>query len=226
MVQNERVAMVTTENAIIRNKIVNLSKIIHGQADTSDVVSYLTPGDIKLMVIVAGQNKRLQNGQRNAVLIKVLFDGCLRISEALGLRPCDIIKNADGYLLVVMGKGHKPGQVAISASTVADLKSYCYDFSIGQTDLIFNISRSQAFREIETVYRASGVRQPSKLTDRVGAVHVLRHSGCLARLALSGSPKEVQEQLRHKSSQMTLRYMKTLSHLQAMKNQETINVWE
>jgi len=226
MTQNGNVAMVTTENTEICNKNTNLSKIIRGQADTSDYVPHLTAGDIKLMVIVAGQNKRLQNGARNAVLIKVLFDGCLRISEALGLRPCDIIKNADGYLLVVMGKGHKPGQVAVSASTVADLKSYCYDFNIAQGDLIFNISRSQAFREIEAVYRASGVRQPSKLTDRVGAVHILRHSGCLARLALSGSPKEVQEQLRHKSASMTMRYLKTLTHIEAMKNQESINVWE
>lgn len=225
MEQNQSLTVVQAESAEIRNKNVNLSKVIHGQADTSDYVPHLTVGDIKLMVIVAGRNKRQQNGQRNAVLIKVLYDACLRISEALSLRPIDIQKTNGGYLLAVMGKGSKPGLVAVSASTVADLKSYCYDFHIGPADLIFNISRSQAFREIEAVYQASGVRQPSKLTDRVGAVHVLRHSGCLARLAISGSPKEVQEQLRHKSSSMTLRYMKTLTHIEAMKNQESINVW-
>ena len=109
MEQNQSLTVVQAESAEIRNKNVNLSKVIHGQADTSDYVPHLTVGDIKLMVIVAGQNKRQQNGQRNAVLIKVLYDACLRISEALSLRPIDIQKTNGGYLLAVMGKGRQTG---------------------------------------------------------------------------------------------------------------------
>jgi len=226
MTQNENISLVTVKDTEIRNTSVNLSKVIKNQGENSDVVSYLTRGDVRLMVVMAGKNKREQNGQRNAVLIEVLFDGCLRISEALGLRRCDIQKTSAGFLLSVMGKGNRPGLVAVSASTVADLKSYCLDYHIGETDLIFNISRSQAFREIQNIYKASGVRQPSKLQDRVGAIHILRHSGCLARLAISGNPREVQTQLRHKSASMTLRYMKTLSTIEALRNQQQVNVWE
>jgi integrase len=226
MTQNENISLVTVKDNEIRNSSTNLSKVIKNQGESSDVVSYLKPSDIKLMVTVAGRNKRQQNGQRNAVLIKVLYDACLRVSEALSLRPIDIQKTDEGYLLAVMGKGSKPGLVAVSASTVADLKSYCYDWHIGETEQIFNISRSQAFREIETVYKASGVRQPSILKDRCGCVHVLRHSGCLARLAISGNPREVQTQLRHRSASMTLRYMKTLSIIEALRNQQAIDIWK
>ena len=47
--------------------------------------------------------------------------------------------------------------------------------------------RSQVFRICQDAYQRAGIRQPSKATDRVGAVHVLRHSGALARLPLRQS---------------------------------------
>ena len=75
-----------------------------------------------------------------------------------------------------MGKGDRPGLVAVSASTVADLKSYILDYRIADGDRIFDISRSGAFREIQNVYKASGVRMPSVVKDGVGLCHILRHS--------------------------------------------------
>ena len=90
MEQAQNTAMITVENSGIRNSSANLSKIIKTQGENSDVISYLKPSDIKLMVIVAKQNKRQKNGDRNAVLIETLYDGCLRISECLSLRPIDI----------------------------------------------------------------------------------------------------------------------------------------
>jgi len=124
-----------------------------------------------------------------------------------------------------MGKGDRPGLVAVSASTVADLKSYILDYHIADGDKIFDISRSGAFREIQNIYKAAGVRMPSVVKDGVGACHILRHSGCLARLAISGNPREIQTQLRHRSPIMTLRYMKTLTVAEALKHQQGIDVW-
>jgi integrase/recombinase XerD len=226
MEQAQNTAMITAESKGIRNSSANLSKIIKTQGENSDVVSYLKLSDIKLMVIVAKQNKRQKNGDRNAVLIETLYDGALRISECLSLRPIDIQRTEGGYLLCILGKGHRPGLVAVSPSTVADLKSYILDYHIADVDRIFDISRSGAFREIQTIYKASGVRMPSVVKDGVGACHILRHSGALARLAISGNPRELQVQLRHRSPNMTLRYMKTLSVSEALRNQQAVNVWE
>ena len=64
------------------------------------------------------------------------------------------------------------------------------------------------------------VRQPCQVRDHVGCLHVLRHSGAIARLQVSGNPKSVQEQLRHKSAQMTLRYLKTIGHDEAMRGED------
>jgi integrase len=226
MQQAQSTGMITVESKGIRNSSANLSKIIHGQAENADYVSFLRPADVKLMITTAKLNKRQQNGDRNGCLIQVLFDGCLRISEALGLRHCDIQRTSAGWLLAVLGKGNRPGLVAVSSDTVAALKSYILDYHIGDTDKIFNLSRSGAFREIQHIYEQSGVRMPSMLQDRVGAIHILRHSGCICRLQISGQPKEIQEQLRHRSAAMTLRYLKTVSHIEALRNQQQVNVWE
>ena len=83
------------------------------------------------------------------------------------------------FMLCIIGKGNRPELVAVSAYTVADLKSYILDYHIADCDRIFDISRSNAFREIQHIYKQSGVRMPSVIKDGVGACHILRHSGAL-----------------------------------------------
>jgi integrase len=144
------------------------------------------------------------------------------------LRPCDVKPDGEFYLIQVLGKGRNKGKVsvcAVSPQTVALINSYCYENNIGKQDAIFDISRSQAFRQIEAVYQKSGVRQPSILRDHTGAVHCIRHSGAIYRLSLSGNPRSTQEQLRHKSAGMTLRYLKTLSHLESMNIEKSLDIW-
>jgi integrase len=206
-----------------RNKSANVPAIRANADLADDFVSHLSPGDVKLMAVMAGKNPR--HGERNAVLILTIFDGALRESEVLKVRPIDIKQMSDGYELHIYGKGSKPGIVAITAATAQQLTSYAYHAKIQEMDRIFKITRSQVFRIVQDAYKRAGIRQPSKLNDRVGAVHVLRHSGALARLAASGNPKSVQAQLRHKSAAMTLRYMKTLTAKEGIAIQKGVNPW-
>jgi len=225
MDENQTTAMVTLENAEKRNKSVSLSTIQRSEAGAADYVSHLSAGEVKLLALIAGKNKL--HGDRDSLLIKTIFDGALRISEALALRPCDVQQTPDGWLVYILGKGAggKPGTVAISAVTAAELQAFCYRHKIGETSLIFNVGRSQVFRVVQAAYDAAGIRQPCQVRDHVGAVHVLRHSGAIARLAISGNPRAVQEQLRHKSAQMTLRYLKTIGHDEAMRAQQNVDIW-
>jgi integrase len=210
------------------NKTSKLPAIMKGEAGQSDYVAHLTKSDILLMIETAKTITPGRRGHRNALLIRTLFDSCLRISECLSLRPCDVKPDGEFYLIQVLGKGRNKGKVsvcAISPQTVALINSYCYENNIGKQDAIFDISRSQAFRQIEAVYQKSGVRQPSILRDHTGAVHCIRHSGAIYRLSLSGNPRSTQEQLRHKSAGMTLRYLKTLSHLESMNIEKSLDIW-
>lgn len=223
---NNAPAIANKNREIIHNSganIHNLAAIRAGQDTQDDYVTHLTPGDVKLMAMVAARDPR--HGERNAALITVIFDGALRVSEALGIRPVDILQTTDGYIVAVMGKGSRPGRAAITAATAQQLIAYAYHARIAESDRIFPITRSQVFRICQDAYQRAGIRQPSKATDHVGAVHVLRHSGALARLAASGNPKSVQNQLRHRSAAMTLRYMKTLTSDESLKIQQGVNPW-
>lgn len=58
---------------------------------------------------------------------------------------------------------------------------------------------------------------------RVGTVHILRHSGAIERMRVSGNPKSVQDQLGHSTPQMTMRYFRTLSQEEALQVQEGVD---
>jgi integrase len=124
-----------------------------------------------------------------------------------------------------MGKGSKPGVAAVTAETANVLLSLCYDSRIQRDARIFPFTRSQAFRIVQDAYHRAGVRQPSKATDHVGAIHALRHSGAIAGLKASGNPRSVQAQLRHKSASMTMRYLKTMSADESLLIQQQVSPW-
>jgi integrase len=219
--KNETGLTVRAEHTALRNKTSQVSAIQKSADGAADYVPHISPGDIRLIVTVAGQQKR--NGERNALLIKFLYDGALRCSEGIGIRPCDIARDSGGWAVSIMGKGTKPGKVAISASLAAEIQSYCYRLKIAETDRIFPISRSQCFRIVCDTFDRANVRRPTRENDRVGAVHILRHSGAIERLRQTGNPKALQDQLRHKSAQMTLRYLKTISADESLRVQQGVD---
>jgi len=219
--ENETGLMVRSGNTPSCNRTSQVSAIQRAEAASADYVPHVTVSQVKALAAAAGQNRR--RGERNALLIKFLFDGCLRVSEALAVRPADLQRTPDGWTMRVLGKGSKPGMVAISASTAAELQSYCYRASIGESERIFPVSRSQAFRIVTEAFHKAGIPRPSKERDRVGSVHILRHSGAIERLRLTGNPRATQSQLRHRSALMTLRYLKTLSADESLKIQQAVD---
>lgn len=161
--------------------------------------------------------------ERNRLLIQLMFDGCLRVGEAIKVRPMDIIRLPDGWVVSILGKGRKPGQAAISASLAAQLQAYAYRHRSPPDTSLFPVSSSRVFQIVTEAFKKAGMPVPSKAHDRVGAVHILRHSGAIERLRQTGNPKAVQDQLRHKSAQMTLRYLKTLSQEESLKIQQQVD---
>ena len=101
--KNETALTVRADNTALRNKTVNVSAIQRAEAGAADYVPHVTSGQVKLMAVLAGQNRR--HGERNALLIKFLFDGCLRVSEALGVRPIDLQRTPDGWTVRIVSKG-------------------------------------------------------------------------------------------------------------------------
>jgi integrase len=151
------------------------------------------------------------------LLIETLLDGCFRVPEALGIRPRDDLAQSDaGWTVRIMGKGGKPEEVAISASLASRLQSYAYRQALSSEERIFPINPARVWQIIDRAFTLSRIRKP----NHVGTVHVLRHSGALARLAATANPKAVQGQLRHVNAKMPLRYLKTLRSMEPLRIQQ------
>ena len=160
-----------------------------------------------------------REGDRDRLLIITLFDACLRISEALSLRPRDIEDTPAGWQIRFHGVKKGGWTVAaISASLAAQLQAYAYRQQIPPDGLFYPINRSRAFQIIQAAMDKAGIVKP----DGVGAVHILRHSGAIERLRRT-NPKAVQDQLRHRSMTMTLRYLKTLAQEESLKIQQGVD---
>ena len=195
----------------------NRQAVIRGKNYNNAYVPHLDVDAVRTIADIAGEHPRL--GERNKLLIQTLFDGCLRITEALRVRPRDIKQGGDGWYIEVFGKGSKPGVVAISASLAAQLQAYAYRHKIKPDERLFPFTRARAFQIVDAAMEKSGIAKP----DHVGTVHVLRHSGALERLKVTGNPRAVQDQLRHTDARMTLRYMKTLSSEESIRIQQSVD---
>jgi integrase/recombinase XerD len=199
------------------NKNAQTQAIARAQAYEGGYVPHL--GMAEMVAIAEAAAGFGRHRERDKLLVQTVFDSCLRISEALRLRPRDIRQDADGWQVEILGKGNRPGVVAISSSLAAQIQAYAYRRSLKPQDRLFPVTRTRAFQIIERAMAMAGIQKP----DHVGAVHVLRHSGAIERLRVTGNPRAVQEQLRHQTARMTLRYFKTLQAEEALKVQKAVD---
>ena len=194
----------------------NLPAVRNVELGAAAYVPHLDLGAVHRLMEAASTSRR---GERDALLIALLFDGCLRVSEALGLRPVDLVRGDGGWSARIVGKGHKVGQVALSSSLVAQLHAYAYQLELARDAAFFPVTRVRVHQIVSDAFDASGIAKP----DHVGAVHVLRHSGAIARLEQTGNPKALQDQLRHTDARMTMRYLKTTSAKRSLEIQQAVD---
>jgi len=188
-------------------------------AATERYVPHISLDDIQRLCSIAASTGYYATRERNVLIIQALFDSCLRVSELLALRPKDIelVYNAY-YLRVWTAKRKRYDTCSISSTMSAKLQSYAYRHKIEPDERLFTINRTRVFQIVSAAFKQAGIVKP----DGVGTVHILRHSGALYRLRHTQSPPALQEQLRHSSMAMTLRYMRTLGHDEAMAIQSEV----
>ncbi len=181
-------------------------------SEASRIVPYLTSEEVERLAQAA---KNTRNGERNYILIQLLFQTGLRISEALQLEPARI-RSFDGKpALQIVGKGKKPRLVACPKRLSEQLQAYCYRKGIGFQERIFPISRKTAWYLISQAGKRAGL-------GKVVYCHLLRHSDAIERLRQTGNPKALQIHLGHSSMFMTMRYLSTLTAEDALRIQQEV----
>jgi integrase/recombinase XerD len=177
------------------------------------IVPYLTPEEVKILAEKAAHSRK---GERNYLLILIIFQTGLRMSEALNLSPSSIEKFDRKPLLSIVGKGKKRRLVACPERLVEKLKAHAFEKKICQEERFLLINRFWAWQILrETSKKAM-------LNKRVFP-HLLRHSDAIERLRQTGNSKALQLQLGHSSTTMTMRYLSTLTQEDAVRiNQEVV----
>lgn len=148
----------------------------------------------------------LEPNARNRALLKLLYGGGLRASEAVGLRWLDFAETSDNQAVVtVFGKGGRTRHVLIPAGVWREVKALRRPED-GQEGPVFRsraggaISYSQAWR----IVRAAADRAR---TGKPVSPHWLRHA-CASHAMDRGCPIHVvQGTLGHASMGMTGRYL-------------------
>ncbi len=190
-----------------------------GMELAADYVPHLTKEDC---LKVAEAAARGRYADRNRLLVYVLFDTCMRVSEVINLRRDHLKETQYGWMVEIpQGKGHKAGVAAISRNVMNYIHDYCFRYRVTVRDRIFPFTRQRAHQIVGAAMKEAGIRKP----EHVGSVHVWRHSGALERLRLTGNPKAVQDQLRHSSARMTLRYLKTLGAQESLRINQQVDPW-
>lgn len=176
------------------------------------MVPYLTPEEIYQLSEAA---KRSLRGDRDRLLILLLFQTGLRVSEALALTPRHVVQFEGKPVLQVLGKGRKPRLVSCPEGLALELRAYAYTHKLNLDDRFFKINRKRAWQIVKAASGKAG------LTKRVYP-HLLRHSDAIERLRQTGNPKALQLHLGHRSMLMTMRYLSTLQQEDALRIQQQV----
>ncbi len=190
----------------------NQLAVVKGAMQTVKIVEYLTPDEVKRVVIASNAGR---HGPRNSLLVKILFETGLRISEAISLTP-RMIDNYEGHsVLYIIGKGGKPRMVACPDDLANEIRSFAYLNKIDLDQRIWDINRKRAWQIIKESARKAGIQK------RVYP-HLFRHSDAIERLRQTGNPKALQYHLGHSSMMMTMRYLTTLTMEDALRIQQNV----
>ncbi len=136
------------------------------------IVAYLTPGEVTQLANAAAISRR---GERDALMVRLLFETGLRISEALQITLKHLEQFEGQPVLRIIGKGKNPRWVACPKTLAESLQAYAYRHSLELDDPVFPINRKRAHQIISS----AGVR--AGLNKDVHP-HLLRHSDAIERL--------------------------------------------
>lgn len=192
---------------LLKNEIVSVnyfSEIKNPKKDKS-LPKYVKDDDIDKMFLIPDTNK--QYGQRNLVIIRLLYATGVRVSELINIKLKDI--DVNDRTIRILGKGSKERVVVFGVNTQSDLKKYLNNgrkqLDIRGNDYLFlnkdgNRLSSRYVRKIidDIVVKASIKKNISP--------HMLRHTFATEMLNNGADLVSVKDLLGHESLNTTSIY--------------------
>jgi integrase/recombinase XerD len=164
--------------------------------------------------LVAQCSRRAPSGQRDAALIWLLYGACLRIAEALALKPRDVDLDKR-QVRVVCGKGGKPRRVGLHPTAVPFLERWLQaraDLGAKRSaPLLCLVTKGKIGKPLSRQAAHEMLKRRARKAGIEGRVHAhsLRHSMAV-RLAQVQPVSVVSEQLGHSDLKTTTVYLRHL----------------
>jgi integrase/recombinase XerD len=210
MTQGEEKALVPQ---IVNTSPVSKETRRRFSGDSHRPVSFITEADVGR---ITAEALKMRDGERNQLLILILFQAALRISEALKLRLRDKAAVEGAHVLMVQGKGHKPRLVAIPEKLSFHIGDYAQRHNLKPDEPLFPITRVRAWQIIKLCAGKAGI-------ERRVYCHLFRHGGAIARLKRTGNPKSLQIHLGHSDMKMTMRYLATMQTIESLETESKVD---
>ncbi len=187
----------------------DMKKIRFRTEKAEEKLNYLSENEIIRLNNVLEREKAKKddyNSFRNAMLIKLMLYGGLRISEALNVKLCDFEEVDDEILKIsIIGKGGKEQTAFIKKEEVEDELEYFkeniqdHDY-IMQTRAGKHLNRSNAFIIVNNIYAKALIAKKG--------LHLLRHTLAMRLTAKGTNLVVIQKILRHANLNTTTIYAK------------------
>lgn len=163
---------------------------------------YLVEGDIRRILRMVGRDKS-RFSERNEIIVRMLADTGIRLSEITGLDVNDIdLKNRT---IKVKRKGNSEQTLPINTGLNNRLKKFTKGSESGAPLLISSYGKRITNRRVAMMFQKYlGI---SRLKKDGISIHSLRHSFCVRLLEKGVNLKVIQILAGHKNLSMTERYL-------------------
>lgn len=174
-------------------------------------VGYLTREEIDSLLQAC--DKESSEGRRDYLMLLLLYNSGMRISEMLSLKGKDamMIGNGQGHLRI-MGKGRKERTIPLWQTTAKCLAAYMQEHGIQSHDYLLSgrnvthLTRSGARYRIDRVVKKASEQEPL-LKNKSITPHVFRHSTAMSLLQAGIDISTIAIWLGHESIETTHQYM-------------------
>jgi integrase/recombinase XerD len=170
-----------------------------------EVIEALSVAEIKSLLNSFDENTFV--GYRDKVMVMVLLDTMVRISELLAMKRSNVDFKAGTIKLEAMNtKTRKAREVPLSTKTMKLLKEYMNESEDFGEELLF---LTYDGREMLSNTWRTRLHEVAELSGVKKAVrpHILRHTGALLYIQNGGDPFSLQKILGHTDMSMTRKYV-------------------
>ena len=182
---------------------------IPSKRHTRTLITFLNQEEIEALLAAPDQKSWL--GRRDHVLLLLVVQTGMRLSEMTGLRRCDVTLGVGAHIRV-MGKGRKERSIPLTKRTAAVLKAWMQEPVVGATDLLCPASRgaklsADGVQYILKKHITSASKQCSSLVNKRVTPHSLRHTMAMELLHAGVEPVMIALWLGHESVATTQIYL-------------------